>query len=346
MPYYPPISSGSSLPVADTQTIIKGSADATKLLRFEVDGFTAGATRVLTPPNQDGTIAVLEASNLFTVRQDIRAAGSAFAAGAYIPWITGDVLPSLYVGSISTSDNQQAIFAASSASVTCRFENRSAAGSTSVLRLQNVSTNGSCIDARTDATGGSSTCMYLEATAGALSMYMENKGTSSLNSKVEMFRMVRAPLSGTPLNNFGYYMGLFGNSSTSYGQSMGRIGISWIDATHASRAARLDLSTFYVSTESISLSVGSNSAGGLLSFFNATPVARPATYTLASTATRTMPTPEATFTGQDNAQAGTVYAKSADLIALQTRLDSVEGVLRQLIIDLASTSGYGLLVAS
>lgn len=65
---------GTSLPVADTQTIVKGSADATKLMRFEVDGFTGGATRVLTPPDADITIAGLEVGNLFTVGQEINAA--------------------------------------------------------------------------------------------------------------------------------------------------------------------------------------------------------------------------------------------------------------------------------
>jgi hypothetical protein len=47
----------ATFPVADTQTLVKGSADATKLLRFEVDGFTTGTTRVLTPPNADIVIA-------------------------------------------------------------------------------------------------------------------------------------------------------------------------------------------------------------------------------------------------------------------------------------------------
>jgi hypothetical protein len=43
------------LPAADTQTIIKGSADASKLLRFEVDGLSAATTRVATVPNSDFT---------------------------------------------------------------------------------------------------------------------------------------------------------------------------------------------------------------------------------------------------------------------------------------------------
>ena len=61
----------SSAPFADTQTIVKGSVDATKLLRIEVDGFTAGTTRVLTPPNADVTIAGLEIAQTFTKQQDV-----------------------------------------------------------------------------------------------------------------------------------------------------------------------------------------------------------------------------------------------------------------------------------
>jgi hypothetical protein len=57
---------GDTLPVTDTTAIVKGSADATKLLRFEVDGFTTATTRVLTPPNFDGTIATLAGTETFT----------------------------------------------------------------------------------------------------------------------------------------------------------------------------------------------------------------------------------------------------------------------------------------
>lgn len=60
------ISGFSAPPFTDTNTLIKGSADATKLLRFEVDGFTTGTTRVLTPPNFDGTIATLAGTETFT----------------------------------------------------------------------------------------------------------------------------------------------------------------------------------------------------------------------------------------------------------------------------------------
>jgi hypothetical protein len=59
----------SSAPFSDTTPIVKGSADATKLLRFEVDGFTAGATRVLTPPDADGVLVLLTLAQFLSNKQ-------------------------------------------------------------------------------------------------------------------------------------------------------------------------------------------------------------------------------------------------------------------------------------
>jgi hypothetical protein len=61
----------SSPPFDDATAIVKGSADATKLLRFEVDGFTTATTRVLTPPNANGTIAVLSLAQTWTAQQTL-----------------------------------------------------------------------------------------------------------------------------------------------------------------------------------------------------------------------------------------------------------------------------------
>lgn len=56
----------SLLPVSDATAIVKGSSDATKQLRFEVDGFTTSTTRVMTPPNYDGTLATLAGTETLT----------------------------------------------------------------------------------------------------------------------------------------------------------------------------------------------------------------------------------------------------------------------------------------
>lgn len=60
---------GSTLPVTDTQTIIKGSSDATKLLRFEIDGFTTATTRTLTPQNNNYIIAGTNIAQSFSLVQ-------------------------------------------------------------------------------------------------------------------------------------------------------------------------------------------------------------------------------------------------------------------------------------
>ena len=46
----------AAFPISDATSIIKGSADATKLVRFEVDGLTTDTTRVITVPDQDLTL--------------------------------------------------------------------------------------------------------------------------------------------------------------------------------------------------------------------------------------------------------------------------------------------------
>ena len=51
-----PKGGGDTLPVADTTSIVEGSADATKEIRFEVDGLTTSTTRTITVPDKDLTI--------------------------------------------------------------------------------------------------------------------------------------------------------------------------------------------------------------------------------------------------------------------------------------------------
>ncbi len=48
----------SGLPVSDSTAFVKGSSDATKLVRIEADGITAGTTRVWTAPDANTTIPV------------------------------------------------------------------------------------------------------------------------------------------------------------------------------------------------------------------------------------------------------------------------------------------------
>ena len=59
----------SGLPVVDTTSIVEGSSDATKEIRFEVDVLTTGTVRVLTPPDADITIAGIDLAQTWTATQ-------------------------------------------------------------------------------------------------------------------------------------------------------------------------------------------------------------------------------------------------------------------------------------
>ena len=62
-------SGGASNPFDDATAIIKGSADPTKLLRIEVDGLTAGTTRVWTAPDANLTVAGIDLAQTWTANQ-------------------------------------------------------------------------------------------------------------------------------------------------------------------------------------------------------------------------------------------------------------------------------------
>jgi hypothetical protein len=63
---------GSSPPFVDTTNIIKGSADATKLLRFEVDGLTTATTRTWTAQDANITVAGIDLAQTWTATQTMR----------------------------------------------------------------------------------------------------------------------------------------------------------------------------------------------------------------------------------------------------------------------------------
>ena len=88
----------SGLPVVDTTGLAKGSSDATKIARLEVDGITTGTTRVLTVPNYDLTIAATNVNNNFTTQQS-------FAGGAYIDVSGGSSFTSLAISATTRIDS-------------------------------------------------------------------------------------------------------------------------------------------------------------------------------------------------------------------------------------------------
>lgn len=83
-----------SPPFSDSTNLMKGSTDPTKLLRFEVDGFTAATTRVLTPQNADYIIAGTNVSNTFSVNQSFSGQVLLAAGSAALPSLGFSASPS------------------------------------------------------------------------------------------------------------------------------------------------------------------------------------------------------------------------------------------------------------
>jgi hypothetical protein len=162
--------------------------------------------------------------------------------------------------------------------------------------------------------------------ADSLTFFAESATTNAI---VDTFRMRRSS-SGTPAAGFGLGVSARLKSSTTANQDAGRLTWSWTDATHATRAAGGQLTAFYTTTERPAITWGANSTVALLGFYNiTTPVAQPAAYTQTyATATRTFSAytlndQSAAYTGQDNIQVGSVYAKVADLNTLRTAYETL-----------------------
>lgn len=65
-PVFQLIANGQVAPFLDTNALVKGSADGTKKIRFEVDGLTTGTTRVLTVADIDSAIGKQPTRQVFT----------------------------------------------------------------------------------------------------------------------------------------------------------------------------------------------------------------------------------------------------------------------------------------
>lgn len=113
-------SPGTFLPVADTQSIVEGSADGSKEVRLEVDGLTTATTRVLTVQDTDGTIYVTGgadvavadggtgASDASTARTNLGAAET--GNNGTITGLTSLANPVTWTGNTSGSSSASQIF--------------------------------------------------------------------------------------------------------------------------------------------------------------------------------------------------------------------------------------------
>lgn len=60
------LNSAPTITIPDGNLSISGSSDTSKVLRFETDGFTAGQTRVMTPPDANATLVGTDTTQILT----------------------------------------------------------------------------------------------------------------------------------------------------------------------------------------------------------------------------------------------------------------------------------------
>ena len=63
------LSTVATFPTSDSNSIVEGSVDDTKEIRFEVDGLTTATVRVITPPDADFTMAGINIAQTFSAAQ-------------------------------------------------------------------------------------------------------------------------------------------------------------------------------------------------------------------------------------------------------------------------------------
>lgn len=141
----------------------------------------------------------------------------------------------------------------------------------------------------------------------------------------------------TPVAGFGTGLRLDGKDSTTADMSMARWRTFWHVATHASNQAYSIFSAFDSGGERDVIGIGADGSNPLFGIFTkaTSPVAQNSAYTQTySTTTRTVnPASTSAFTGQDNTQIGSVYAKSADLEQLRGDVLQMAQLINSLIND-------------
>lgn len=173
------------------------------------------------------------------------------------------------------------------------------------------------------ATGGVSAGII--RSAGESSLIAQDAGT---NTSIVVLNLTRRS-TATPTTNFGAIFRFNAHTSTNTDREVGRWNARWNVATDASRAGEMLYQVQDSGGNRTVMTMRANGSAGMLSFFGATPVVRAAALTQTySTADRTLSayTPDdesAAYTGIDNAQAGTVYARLSDLNALRAAYENL-----------------------
>lgn len=234
----------NTLPVVDETPVVYKTSFPLITQTHDVNAYTVA--RIVTWPDAAMTVAGLQVSNLFTVRQDIRASGSGVAAGLHVPWITGDTVAAVVAGSANASNNRTGVYGISSTSFGVRGDSTSSAGVTGTsssgagVSSTSISGNGGQF---TSTSGRGVSC---QSNTGEPMDAIQVTGTD--NAVSDLFVIRKRPLA-TAAIGFGSALRFKLSSDTNADQQAGRLSWEWATATHASRASRGKLTAYSVASE-------------------------------------------------------------------------------------------------
>lgn len=175
----------SSLPVVDTTAIAKGSVDATKQVRLEVDGLTTATTRVLTTPDFDGTIATLAGTETLT-NKTFSGNGASITALNMGNASTGTLLAARGGTGISSLATGMATWfgTSTSANLAATVTNETGAASGSPLLVFNESPtlNGINVTGSSSATISSSSGITISTSGSGAVNITSSSSTGSINN--------------------------------------------------------------------------------------------------------------------------------------------------------------------
>lgn len=103
------VGGGSSLPVSDATSIVEGSVDATKELRFEVDGLSTATTRVITMPDSDIDLGELAFKDVVPITQSTSYTTNRTEKSKHIDLTTGATVITLDDANVDVN-NQMIVF--------------------------------------------------------------------------------------------------------------------------------------------------------------------------------------------------------------------------------------------
>jgi hypothetical protein len=153
----------------------------------------------------------------------LRSTDATQANGLYVPWVTGDALPTMRVGSSSGSNNQIAIQGDSGSAIALYGLSQSAAG----VRGES----------------GSSIGILAQTNSGTLPAFDALVNAATATATITPTIRIRTRSSGVPAAGFGAQFLWQLKSSTTIDQDAAQIAALWTDPTHATRTAALTFST-------------------------------------------------------------------------------------------------------